>query len=49
MTRQETTLHPSNKQKPEITNKNTGKITCQYDQPGWVWKVLRSLCRAFHL
>jgi len=22
-----------NKQKPKITNKNTGKITCQYGQP----------------
>jgi len=25
-------IHPNNKQKPEITNKNTGKITCQYGQ-----------------
>jgi len=23
-----------NKQKPDITNENTGKRTCQYDQPG---------------
>jgi len=23
---------PDNKQKPKITNKNTGKITCQYGQ-----------------
>jgi len=42
-------IHPNNKQKPEITNKNTGKITCQYGQPDWVWKVLRNLCRDFHL
>jgi len=27
-------IHPNNKQKPEITNKNTRKITCQYSQPG---------------
>jgi len=27
-------IHPNNKQKPEITNKNNGKITCQYGQPG---------------
>jgi len=27
-------IHPNNKQKPEITNKNTGKIICQYNQPG---------------
>jgi len=27
-------IHPNNKQKPEITNKNTGKRTSQYDQPG---------------
>jgi len=26
-------IHPNNKQKPEITGKNTIKITCQYDQP----------------
>jgi len=32
--------NPNNKQKPEaeITNENTSKITCQYGQPGWVWK-----------
>ena len=41
-------LHPNNKQKPEI-QKNTGKIRCQYGQPGWAWKVLRSLCLDFHL
>jgi len=23
-------IHPNNKQKPEITNKHTGKITCQW-------------------
>jgi len=28
-------IHLSNKQKPEITNKNIGKIACQYDQPVW--------------
>ena len=38
----------NNKQKPETTNKNTGKIICQYGQPVWVWKVLRNLCRDFH-
>jgi len=27
-------IHPNNKLKPEITNKNTRKITCQYSQPG---------------
>jgi len=27
-------IHPNNKQKPEITNKNTAKRTCQYGQPG---------------
>jgi len=27
-------IHSNNKQKPEITNKNTRKITCQYGQPG---------------
>jgi len=27
-------IHPNNKQKPEITNKNIGKRTCQYGQPG---------------
>ena len=42
-------IHPNNKQKPKITNKNTGKITCQYGQLVWVWKVLRNLCRDFHL
>ena len=41
--------HPNNKQKPEIANKNTGKITCQYGQPVWVWKVLWSFCLDFHL
>jgi len=25
-------IHLNSKQKPEITNKNTGKITCQYGQ-----------------
>jgi len=35
-------IHPNNKQKPEITNKNTGKRTCKYGQPGWVWKLFRS-------
>jgi len=25
-------IHPNNKQKPEITNKNTMKRTCQYSQ-----------------
>jgi len=27
-------IHPNNKQKPEITNENTGKIACRYGQPG---------------
>jgi len=27
-------IHPNNKQKPQIANKNTGKIICQYAQPG---------------
>jgi len=27
-------IHLNNKQKPEITNKNIGKRTCQYGQPG---------------
>jgi len=27
-------IHPNNKQKLEITNKNTGKRICQYGQPG---------------
>jgi len=26
-------IHPNNEQKPEITNINTGKITCQYVHP----------------
>jgi len=26
-------IHPNNKQKPEIIDKNTGKITYQYGQP----------------
>jgi len=26
-------IHPNNKQKAEIANKNTRKITCQYGQP----------------
>jgi len=26
-------IHPNNKQKPEITNRNTGIKTCQYGQP----------------
>ena len=43
------TTDPNNKQKPEITNENTGTITCQSGQPVWVWKVLRNLCRDFHL
>jgi len=30
----ENSIHPNNKQKPEITNENTRKITCQYGQPG---------------
>ena len=34
-----TDLHPNNYQKPEIANKNPGKRTCQYGQPGWVWVV----------
>ena len=42
-------IHPNNKQLPEIANKNTGKIRCQYGRPVWVWKVLRNLCRDFHL
>jgi len=25
-------IHPNNKQKPEITNQSTGKVTCQYGQ-----------------
>jgi len=29
-------IHPNKNQEPEITNKNTGKSTCQYGQPGWV-------------
>jgi len=29
-------IHPNNKHKPEITNKHTGKRTCQYGQPGCV-------------
>ena len=41
-------INPNNK-KPEITNKNIWKITCQHGQPRWVSKVLRSLCRDFHL
>jgi len=36
-------IHPNNRQKPEITNKNTRKITCQYNQPGWVVKVVSKL------
>jgi len=26
-------IHPNNKQKPEITKKNTGKVICEYGQP----------------
>jgi len=42
-------IHPNNEQKPEITNQSTGKVTCQYGQPVWVWKMLRDLCRDFHI
>jgi len=41
-------IHPNNKQKPKIANKNTGKIACQYGQLVWVWKMLRNLRRDFH-
>jgi len=27
-------MHPNNKQKQDITNKNTGKRTREYGQPG---------------
>jgi len=30
---QRNNINSKNKQKPEITNKNTGKMTCQYGQP----------------
>jgi len=36
-------IHPNNKQKPMITNQSTRKAKCQYDQPVWVWKMLRDL------
>ena len=42
-------IHPNNKRKPKIANKNAGKVTCQYGQPVWVWNVVRNLCHDFHL
>jgi len=48
VTRQKNNIHPNNKQKPKITNKNTGKITYQYGQLVGVWKMLRNLRRDFH-
>ena len=41
-------IHPNNRQKPEITNKNTGKITCKYGQSRSV-KGASKLCHDFHL
>jgi len=35
-------IHPNNKQKPEIANKNTGIKTCQYGQPDRVWNLFPS-------
>jgi len=42
-------IHLNKKQKAEITNKSTGKITCRHAQPVWVWKMLRNFCREFQL
>ena len=40
-------IHLNNKQKPKITNKNTGKLTCQYGQLVWVRKVLQTYVVSF--
>jgi len=39
-------IHPSNKHKPDVANKNTRKLTCKYGQPGCVkvaWKHMSLL------